>query len=208
MIYYLLMNGLKKIYNMTKEEFLAFSLPYRLKCNDRNPLDKTSVYTYCGVFYGQDKENNYENVKPILHPLSDLTKEIDHNGERFIPMVRLFEYLQTNHFSDNPLLKLVKFNKDNIISCEFKKYENVKMSDCILKHTVKFNDDNIEIHSFRYECDIHRFINRNETQRRPLGIPYQLDLFQKLIEWHFDIGGLIDKNEAIDVNTLESNPYK
>lgn len=31
---------------------------------------------------------------------------------------------------------------------------------------------------------------------------------QKLIELHFDIARLIDKGEAIDVNTLETNPYK
>jgi len=31
---------------------------------------------------------------------------------------------------------------------------------------------------------------------------------QKLVEWHFDIANLIEKGEAIDVNTLETNPYK
>ena len=30
----------------------------------------------------------------------------------------------------------------------------------------------------------------------------------KLIEWHFDIAGLIEKGEAIDINTLSENPYK
>lgn len=29
--------------------------------------------------------SNIKNCKPILRPLSDLTKEIDHNGEKFIP---------------------------------------------------------------------------------------------------------------------------
>lgn len=28
-------------------------------------------------------------AKPILHPLSDLTKEIEHNGEKFVPSDRL-----------------------------------------------------------------------------------------------------------------------
>lgn len=31
-----------------------------------------------------------ENYKPILRPLSDLTKEIEHNGETFVPMDWLF----------------------------------------------------------------------------------------------------------------------
>ena len=33
-------------------------------------------------------------------------------------------------------------------------------------------------------------------------------IVQKLNEWHFDIAGLIEKGEAIDVNTLPENPYK
>lgn len=33
-------------------------------------------------------------------------------------------------------------------------------------------------------------------------------LVLRLVEEHFDIAGLIEKCEAIDVNTLETNPYK
>ena len=32
-------------------------------------------------------------------------------------------------------------------------------------------------------------------------------IIQTLIEWHFDIAGLIEKSEAIDVNTLDKNTY-
>lgn len=32
-----------------------------------------------------------KNDKPILRPLSDLTKEIEHNGERFVPIVALLK---------------------------------------------------------------------------------------------------------------------
>ena len=31
----------------------------------------------------------YELAKPIYHPLSDLTKEIEHNGEKFVPKDRI-----------------------------------------------------------------------------------------------------------------------
>ena len=33
-------------------------------------------------------------------------------------------------------------------------------------------------------------------------------IIQKLVEWHFDVAHLIEKGEAIDVNTLDVNPYK
>lgn len=36
--------------------------------------------------YGQA---DISKVKPILRPLSDLTREIEHNGEKFIPMEKL-----------------------------------------------------------------------------------------------------------------------
>lgn len=34
-----------------------------------------------------------------------------------------------------------------------------------------------------------------------------IDAWLKLIEWHFDILGLIDQNLAVNVNTLNENPY-
>ena len=34
----------------------------------------------------------FGDVKPILRPLSDLTKEIEHNGERFVPIKQLSKY--------------------------------------------------------------------------------------------------------------------
>ena len=33
-------------------------------------------------------------------------------------------------------------------------------------------------------------------------------LVKHMVEWHFDIAGLISKGQAIDVNTLKVNPYK
>lgn len=35
-------------------------------------------------------DNDFE-ITPILRPLSDLTKEIEHNGEKFVPYKRLLE---------------------------------------------------------------------------------------------------------------------
>jgi len=49
------------------------------------------------IDYKKLKRGNYVNIdyvdgvkyKPILRPLSDLTKEIEHNGEKFIPCKQL-----------------------------------------------------------------------------------------------------------------------
>ena len=141
---------------MTKQEFLAMSLPYRLrvyvKCH-HNP-DNSELETMIGIV--DDciiTDTHEEDIAPLadsyyglcLHPLSDLTKEIEHKGEKFVPMDRIAIY-----------------NPNNL--CYF--------IECILTGMVEWI------------------------------------VVTKLIEWHFDIADLISKGEAIDVNTLEVNPYK
>ena len=139
---------------MTKQESKAISLPYELKCKDSNILKYSRIYKYTGTFYQVDNETKYENIKPILHPLTDLTKEIEHNGDVFIPITRL-------------------------------------------KLLYEFESDNV--------CEIRMHINAGWTSSI---VELPLDIVLQLISWHFDIAGLIDKGEAIDVNTLDENPYK
>lgn len=65
---------------------LAPYLPYKLEMELLDfPLGKhiRTLELDCGHdfhFYLQQNK-----VKPLLHPLSSLTKEIEHNGERFVP---------------------------------------------------------------------------------------------------------------------------
>jgi len=82
--------------------------------------------------------------KPILRPLSDLTKEIEVNGEKFVP-VEVFGYEE-------------EITTDFIFKIDGSYYEITEM-------------------------------------------PF--DVIQKLLEWHFDIYGLIEANLAIDINTLK-----
>ena len=148
---------------MTKQEFLAFSLPYKLffRIEYGSTNQPTGIYQMSGVYETSIVEGfNYDNnvktdkLKPILHPLTDLTKEIEHNGEIFIPITRL-------------------------------------------KLLYEFESDNV--------CEIRMYINAGWTSSI---VELPLDIVLQLISWHFDIAGLIDKGEAIDVNTLDENPYK
>jgi len=66
---------------------LAGYLPYGLKIhyeliNDRKQLDWE--LTCDKVYFCLDNQN-----KPILRPLSDLTKEIEVNGKKFVPYIEL-----------------------------------------------------------------------------------------------------------------------
>jgi len=56
-----------------------------------------------------------ERFKPILRPLSDLTKEIGHNGEKFVPDQELQKYVDAN----NGLLKYKKQDVYDLASCEY-----------------------------------------------------------------------------------------
>src|SRR6478736_5084359 len=88
---------------------IAGYLPYGLKCQYQF-ISKITGYTelrigaVLGLKQGlceiqiliNNKSNDpiWEkidlNTKPILRPVSDLTKEITHNGKTFVPLVELF----------------------------------------------------------------------------------------------------------------------
>lgn len=139
---------------MTKQQFLAMSLPYGLKVTvtGKSNVSGEHIYTLYSAYSDTpvievvgESDFKTDKYKSICHPLSDLTKEIEHKGEKFVPTIKLGWNTVTLSFSAS----------------------NIKMA-----------------------------INTLTLQEA-----------QKLIEWHFDIAGLIEKGEAIDVNTLSENPY-
>lgn len=133
---------------------LAAYLPYKLKMitpdGERNlkGIDTVTPGNAIGLFYWVDTKREmsfHVDCKPLLRPLSNLTKEITHNGETFVPMLTLSKCFDMN----------------------------------IIEHC--FIEQNFHpeyIKTFRYE------------------------VAQKLLEWHFDIYGLINAELAIDINTI------
>jgi hypothetical protein len=70
-------------------EHLAPYLPYGLKFGS---ISKSNIILQHGTIsidtnrlFGHVSMIDGDKYKPILHPLSDLTKEIEVNGERFVP---------------------------------------------------------------------------------------------------------------------------
>lgn len=118
-------------------------------------------FRYINPIYWLDFKRGYfginsHNFKTILRPLSDLTKEIEHDGEKFVPKEKL-----------------------RVLSGAFNPDEDFKNT-----FTIHISD-NIVI-GFKATC---MYVD-------------QFKLFQKLLEWHFDIFGLIEKGLAVDINTL------
>ena len=154
---------------MDKQQFLAMSAITDLKgfVDGRSTNVGPTMYTLHSVpnkcktvqiASTMDEDEFYVDIdkfKPILHPLSDLTNEIEHNGEKFVPM------------------DLIK-KEDSFLYYG----EMDWIDDCALT----LNADDMRYFTFSH--------------------------ILKFIEWHFDVAGLIEQGEAINVNALDVNPYK
>ena len=175
---------------MTKQEFLAMSLPYDLVGITQNRLVKINGINYENqlpiIWDSINKEKSDFSgicgfgIMLILRPLSDLTKEIEHKGEKFVPIVVLAKMAW-----EEPLIKKFKIDRE----------------------VLRYNFDGDEYY-FEYRKNGRFLFARMTPYETFMPINNQFLLFQKLIEWHFDIADLISKGEATDVNTLDVNPYK
>lgn len=166
------------------KKHLAPYLPYCLKMKSPNgfrPNVKEStgvsgIVYLTGDLYA-DIENdtfNGEVFKPILRPLSYLTKEIEVNGKKFVPLVEIIKYLN---------FKFLRYEiKDNSLDVVF---------DNKLQTKERFWFSNFKVTSFY--CS-----NMNKLMYKDI-----YGAINKLFEWHFDVSGLIEKGLAVDINTLK-----
>lgn len=163
-------------------EHLAPYLPYGLEFINTQKLTTHSIT-------GMSKEGNWDDVifqsgntkyygwmyKPILRPLSDLTKEIEHNGEKIYPIIEL------GATSFPKPMKGVYGIIENYLSMG-------------QGYSLHFNEkDN------SFEC---RRGYDGKTWDYNCFVPKQLEMFNKLFEWHFDTFGLIEAGLAVDINTI------
>ena len=172
---------------MTKQEFMAMSLPYGLKIiHDDNEVETISAlgdsfqYQISGRSFAYGWYGETFDCTPILHPLSDLTKEIEHKGEKFVPIMELAKFL----------------------------YKRVSIAESFKLRGDRVYFESISYNHFWYSKDMRCFCSMFENSDIPVPVHNQLELFQQLFKWHFDLFGGIESGEAIDVNTLDINPYK
>jgi hypothetical protein len=152
---------------------LAPYLPYGLKgyAEDIKLIDSITLHNVEFIIVEQPR------AKPILRPLSDLTKEIEHNGEKFVPMLRLHELAWGINFMEKQDMDFRIVDGGHIATCLHRN-----------RFTV-FRDGNFQNGDLEEE-----FVS--------FPIKNQLQLFEKLFELHFDVFGLIEAGKAIDFNTI------
>ena len=162
---------------------LAPYLPYKVLVGDgRTPFELT--------------EHNFTNVFKYLttiylHPLSDLTKEIEVNGEKLVPMVELAKILN---------LKGEIFDNDDCLSFGWDENYGDDMQGYCIGWNSKGKFFGVGYSEDVFGIDFEKYDNGNDKMLYEL--PFTYDCFQKLLEWHFDIFGLIENGLAIDINTL------
>lgn len=163
-------------------------LPYGLKVQllDRKKFTKRIVVgcTNKGILrIGDDGHHNWEayfdKIKPILRPMSDLIKEINVNGVKIIPIIEIAKISES-------VIKVIRINsKKTITGFDYENGLQDKMRFCLHHLTNHFQITFIDNEEYRNDCVLN-----------------QLEMFDKLFEWHFDVHDLLSKGLAIDKNTL------
>lgn len=137
-------------------------------------------------------------IKPLLLPMSSLYKEME---DGTVPIVELFKMYETRVFDKDKKYSIV-FDTP-IVSYEWAVYDTIKKEEGILKYIRKTGNMGDLVHSFRYDPELRRFSMYDDSNRRPLAIAYQLDLFTYLFSHHFDVFSLIDNGLAIDKTKIK-----
>lgn len=187
--------------------YLPYGLPARLSNegifnldseypNDhKNKVGYISNFNwYNGEFAGELKISkkfsfdfdSADEIQILLRPLSDLTKEIEVNREKFVPLLKICDFLNI-HYTSFSLLD--RYSIDLVLSTEYHR-ANSKTKE---PQKIRFWFSNFNGTSF-YCSNMNKLIYK--------------DLYgaiQKLYEWHFDIYGLIEKGLAFHINTQPDN---
>jgi len=160
---------------------LSGYLPYGLKVLNRESIFEMDIYSNMrgeGIEKREMQTILSSQMKPILHPLSDITKEIEVNGEKFVPMERLLDIESGENWS-----------------CSYYLMSESGQNEWWVR--LKENK------SFIFGYNNRGFYMLNQFSEAKI-INNQIELWHKLLEWHFDIYGLIDNGLAIDINTLQN----
>jgi hypothetical protein len=116
-------------------EHLAPYLPYGLKMKVCDPFYKYEIMTLCdasglsniGISTVIDEPQDF---KPILRPLSDLTKKIEDNGNKFVPI----DYINQHYLK-------CTIDKDGIVNDGIDKYEILFLPYCLIKELLQLHFD-------------------------------------------------------------------
>lgn len=114
--------------------FLTYAIRVCIGKTERNltAISLDSPFVFVSACKGsREKEMvSIEQIKPILRPLSDLTKEIEQNEKRFVPISAILERFGDSESLENALLWLMDGS-----------YPYSKFSYCIIELLISWHFD-------------------------------------------------------------------
>jgi len=131
-------------------------------------VDSTSIKLYPNNIVANLCD--FDEVFLILRNLSNLTKEIEHKGEKFVPLLKLVDPDNT----DLAKMRVESYNPFPQVGLQHDYYRVIHEK---LGEIISINPRNIKV------------------------LPYHL--IEKLLEWKFDIFGLLDRSLAVDKTTIQ-----
>lgn len=187
------------IENKITIEHLSAYLPYGLEVKKRVggevlQMMSLSTVTHKGQICIETYSGTYGDMwfKPILRPLSDLTKEIEHNGERFVPFEEIAK-IECPNISGavEKIHSITAFNR----GLSFKSTQMGVM--------YRYEGVTVEITHFKDAIFHKRVVNGNDSWVFSYFHNYPT-IIQKLLSWHFDIFGLIESGLAVEKQRNEN----
>lgn len=139
--------------------------------------------------------NDEWEITPMLRPLSDLVNEIEYEGRKFIPIVELKNFQSTNGLLYIDKEKTIA--KEKIIEVKSFTAHTVGTS-YYVKYIEPYTNMDDGLIYFEYCEHFNRFGKvMLEPMRKPMSVGSQLEMFQMLFQWHFDVFRLIEQNLAV-----------
>lgn len=168
--------------NITGTIFEMVGISFRESIQDSNGFDVVKI----------------ESCKPLLYPLEMLTKTIVHNGVEIIPIVELYKISNEYTYKTEIDYEFVlSWGKSEILKV-FHDREKDEYTEFIIGNLGFRKDRRYSKGHNVYGVELPHPIRVNEK------IYNQFKINELLLEWHFDIHGLIPIGLAIDKSTLNS----
>jgi len=174
-------------------------LPYEIRCkmNGNGNIETLNGLSVSWAYFSFLNDNyEFYEFKPILRPLSDLTKEIEYNGEKFVPIVELLKIIQT----DQKWNLTAKYNildiKSDIGGLGGEYYS--------IRYSWEAANDVRVVADLIYDTLFNRFtLRQKEPIEKCQWLRYDV-LEEKLLEWNFDKFKLIPAGLAISKNEIDN----
>lgn len=119
-------------------------------------LNNWEVETVLAFQSGNDYGFSDAEYKPIVRPLSQLTQEIEHNGEKFVPIIEIIK----EKYSYSKLIEITEFKLGLKNSCKFRVQRNGELLEKWYIYVVDLKDFRVRNTLYKLHFDMFEWIEK------------------------------------------------